>query len=149
MNDKELLNQNTLGFIGIAKKSGNLICGEDQSLKAVEENKVRLLLVASDASANTRKKVGRAVDIFSVRCIYVPYTAEQLGGIIGFARCTVCAVLDTKIASELADRFAEMSDDDRDRLMAAKKWILKMNREEKMRIRNRTTGAAKKRPTRI
>lgn len=71
-----------LSLLGIAAKSGSVASGEFSAEKAVKEGKAYLVIVAADASDNTRKH-------FSDMCSYhgVPYCAyadkESLGHCIG------------------------------------------------------------------
>lgn len=44
-----------LSMMGLAAKSGNLVSGEFSTEKAVKEHKAKLVLVAGDASDNTKK----------------------------------------------------------------------------------------------
>ena len=43
-------------YIGFAMKSGKLVSGEFSVEKAVKEGKARVVIVAEDASENTKKK---------------------------------------------------------------------------------------------
>lgn len=45
-----------LSMLGIATKAGKTVTGEFSTEKAVKEGKARLVVVAADASENTKKK---------------------------------------------------------------------------------------------
>lgn len=44
-----------LGLLGIAAKAGKVVAGADACKEAIEKNKVKLLLVAGDASERTKR----------------------------------------------------------------------------------------------
>ncbi len=45
-----------LGTLGLAMKAGHIVSGEFMTEKAVREGRAELVIVAEDASANTKKK---------------------------------------------------------------------------------------------
>lgn len=71
-----------LSLLGIAMKGRNLVSGEFQTLDAIRKGSAMLVIVAEDASDNTKK-------LFSDKCAYyqVPVyfygTKEQFGDAIG------------------------------------------------------------------
>jgi len=71
-----------LSLLGIAMRGRNLVSGELQTLEAVRKGSAMLVIIAEDASDNTRK-------LFSDKCSYyeVPVyffgTKEMLGRAIG------------------------------------------------------------------
>lgn len=77
------MNQNKiLSLLGIAMKGRNLVSGQFQTLDAVRKGSAMLVIVAEDASDNTKK-------LFSDKCAYykVPFvsfgTKEVFGRSIG------------------------------------------------------------------
>lgn len=71
-----------LSLLGIAAKSGSVASGEFSTEKAVKEQKAYLVILASDASENTRKHF---TDMCSYRDIpyYVYADKDLLGHCIG------------------------------------------------------------------
>ena len=71
-----------LSLLGIAMKGRNLVSGEFQTLDAIRKGSAMLVIIAEDASGNTRK-------LFTDKCSFyhVPSftfgTKEELGGAIG------------------------------------------------------------------
>ncbi len=51
--------QQALNLLGLAQRANRLTAGEGFVLAAIRDQSAKLVLVASDASANTRKKVFR------------------------------------------------------------------------------------------
>ena len=77
-----VMEKKVLSLLGLSAKSGNLVSGEFSTEKAVKEHKAALVVVAEDASDNTKKS-------FSNMCAYnhVPMIVfadkETLGHAIG------------------------------------------------------------------
>ena len=77
-----VMEKKVLSLLGLSAKSGNLVSGEFSTEKAVKEHKAALVVVAEDASDNTKKS-------FSNMCAYYHVTMivfadkETLGHAIG------------------------------------------------------------------
>ena len=52
-----MLDKRSLNYLGIAKRSGNLICGTDMVVKSLSTGKIKIILLAKDASSNTKDKI--------------------------------------------------------------------------------------------
>ena len=91
------LNKRALSSIGLAMKSGNIASGEFMTEKSVREGSAQLVIVAEDASDNTRKK-------FTNMCEYhhVPIRffgdKDSLGYAIGKEFRASMAVVDQGLA---------------------------------------------------
>ena len=72
----------TLSYIGLGMKSGNVSCGEFLTEKSVKEGRAFLVIVAEDASDNTKKKFTNMCDFYDVP-IYFCGTKEELGHAMG------------------------------------------------------------------
>ena len=92
-----------LGTLGLAMKAGNVVSGEFMVEKAIREGTARLVIVAGDASANTKKK-------FSDSCRFyrVPYCEfgdkDVLGNAIGKQFRATLAVMDVGFAKSLCSK---------------------------------------------
>ena len=86
------------GLLGIAAKAGRVASGELPATEAIRSGKARLVLIAADASDNTKK---RFVSLCRSREIEsVSYgEKEELGRIIGKAERSVLAVTDEGLAN--------------------------------------------------
>ena len=93
-----------LSLLGLAAKAGRVVSGEFATEKAVKAGKARLVLVAGDASDNSKKK-------FSDMCTYykVPYfefgSKEELGHILGKQMRASLAVIDENFSNALLKHF--------------------------------------------
>ena len=95
------MNQNkAMALISLAMKAGKVASGEFSSEKAVKEGKAKLVIVAEDASDNTKKK-------FHNMCTYyeVPYfllgNKIQLGNAIGKEFRASLAIVDENLAQAI------------------------------------------------
>ena len=66
------MNDRVLGMIGLATKAGKIIYGEDKLLEAIRFGKAKLVIIATDASDNTKKK-------FNDKCSYYKVKAFEYG----------------------------------------------------------------------
>jgi ribosomal protein L7Ae-like RNA K-turn-binding protein len=79
---KSLKQNNVLSLLGMAMKGRNLVSGEFQTLEAIKKGSAMLIIIAEDASDNTKK-------LFTDKCSFykVPIqffgTREALGRAIG------------------------------------------------------------------
>ena len=89
-----------LSLFGVCAKAGNVLSGEFQTEKSVKEGKAYLVIVAQDASENTKKN-------FSDMCKYykVPYAVyadkDLLGHSIGREFRASLAVVNEGLAKSL------------------------------------------------
>ncbi len=92
-----------LGLIGLATKAGKTACGQAACEEAVKGGKAKLVLVASDASENTREPI-----LTLCRLRGVPArdyaTKEQLGAYTGKALRAAAAVTDAGLADQIRMR---------------------------------------------
>lgn len=90
---------NNIGFaLGLAQKAGKLASGDYAVKAALKAGKARLLVVAADASANSKKDVLFLAETFDVpvaECL----TRDELGWAIGKAKRTAIVVLDNNFAN--------------------------------------------------
>ncbi len=96
-----------LGYLGIARKAGLLQTGAENCGSAVRAGKAKLLLLASDASDNARKRAEGFVYGRRTPLAVLPVDKEALSGATGVAGCTMLAILDIGLASRFAAALAE------------------------------------------
>jgi len=71
-----------LGLAGLAVKAGKAACGEFAAEKLIRSGMAKIVLVASDASDNTKKKFTDKCTYYKVP-IYICSTKEKLGHATG------------------------------------------------------------------
>ena len=86
-----------LSLLGLAAKAGRVVSGEFATEKAVKAGKARLVLVAGDASDNSKKKFSDMCTYYKVP-LYVVGTKEELGGAIGRITARLWVVTDDNFA---------------------------------------------------
>ena len=86
-----------LSMLGIAAKAGSVASGEFSTEKAVKEGRAYLVIVAQDASDNTKKKFKNMCDFYEVPiCFYGD--KDTLGHAMGKAFRASLAILDEGFA---------------------------------------------------
>ncbi len=88
--------------MGLALKAGKLISGEDACERAIKSKNVNLVIVASDASLNTKKKFN---DKCSFRDVRIREFGEKqlIGRFIGKEIRSVVAIMDEGFASRMIE----------------------------------------------
>ena len=98
-----------LSLIGLSKKAGRLEVGEEPVGAAARARHAKLLLVASDAAANTRRRCAHFAEAGAVPWAELPFTKEELGGTLGRSSCALVAVTDIGFASSLAAKLSALN----------------------------------------
>lgn len=87
-------------LLGLANRARKVISGEELVVKEVRNGKAKLVLLSSDASSNTEKKITDKCKFYNVPLKKVE-SREQLGHAIGKDHRVVIAVLDSGFANKL------------------------------------------------
>ena len=77
-----MINNKTMSLVGLATKAGKTASGEFSTEKAVKTGKAYLVLVAEDASENTKKKFRNMCTFYEVP-LYFLSDKEGLGRAMG------------------------------------------------------------------
>lgn len=96
MNEQKIMN-----LLSMAQRAGRVASGDFAVTKAVQGNKVHLLLVAGDASAETRQRYEQMAAQGKIKIVYL-WDREQLGHCIGKDFRAVTAVMDAGFANAIA-----------------------------------------------
>jgi ribosomal protein L7Ae-like RNA K-turn-binding protein len=97
---------NALRFLGLCRKAGALLTGEDGVSGAVRSGKAALLMTAADTAENTTKKalnLSRSGNIPQVR---LPWDKDTLGELLDKRVCAILAVTDRGLAAAFAEKLA-------------------------------------------
>ncbi|MGI6031748.1 MAG: L7Ae/L30e/S12e/Gadd45 family ribosomal protein [Eubacteriales bacterium] len=94
-NEKKLLS-----FLGIARKAGALTVGAQLSLAAVKDKKAKLLIVARDASDNTRADCEKAKKWKKLTLLTL-FSKQELGSVVGKEEVSVAAVTSREFADNV------------------------------------------------
>ena len=96
MENKEKLG----GMLGLAAKAGNVVAGSQVVLETLAKRKVKLLLLAEDASERTKEifqKEGKEKNIPVQECL----TSEEIGRRIGKSKKAIIGISDENFAKAI------------------------------------------------
>lgn len=96
-----------LSYLGIARKAGYLLTGEENCGAAVRTGKARLLLLAQDASANAVSRAEGFLRGKMAPLLRLPLDKEELSRLLGRPGCSMVVLTDAGLASSLARALAE------------------------------------------
>ena len=104
MSERELqvlvANKKVLSYIGLGTKAGNIASGEFSTEKAVKNGTAHLVIVAGDASDNTKKMFYNMCKFYEVP-LYFYGTKDELGHAIGKAMRSSLAITDDNFAKSV------------------------------------------------
>lgn len=91
---------NALRMVGIATKAGRVDSGEFMTENAVKSGRAALVIIAGDASENTKKKFNNMCEFYEVP-IQIYGTKENLGRAIGKEFRATVAITDEGLAQAI------------------------------------------------
>lgn len=97
------MNNKFLGMLGLAKRAGKVQTGEDICSKAVKSGVSKLIIVACDASDNTKKSITDTCKYYNVRFVEAG-TKLELGKFTGAESRAVVSVNDNNFAKAILDK---------------------------------------------
>ena len=97
------------GLIGLCAKSRNLVSGEFAAEAAVKDGSAWLVIVATDASNNTKKLFHDKCSFYEVP-VFEYGTKKSLGHIIGKEMRASIAVLDENFSKAIIAKLEEMQE---------------------------------------
>ncbi len=89
-----------LSMLGLAARAGRIVSGEFTVEKEVKSGRAYLVLIAEDASENTRKKIQNMCEFYEVP-MRLCYDRERLGHFIGKDFRASVAILDEGFADNI------------------------------------------------
>lgn len=95
-------NQKIYSYIGLAMRAGKVVSGDDTTLKELKKGKVSLVIVANDASDNTKKLFEDKSSYRKVDQVYFS-TKVELGLSIGKSPRAVIGIKDKALASKITE----------------------------------------------
>jgi len=139
--------KNILSFLGLALRGGRLAVGEEPVEAVTRARDARLVLLASDAAAPTRRRALHFAEAGQCLILPLPFTKAELGQTLGRTAVAVVALTDVGMAAALVHRLEEL--DPKQYSEAAKRLDLKAQRaaerraEQKAHEKNVRTGKVK------
>lgn len=94
------MNDKVINMLGLAKKAGRLITGEEMVLETIRSGKSRIVIVAKDASGNTKKK-------FHDKCRYYHVPIFEYGSKADFGHASM-TISDINFAESIKKYLADL-----------------------------------------
>ena len=94
-------------YLGLGRKSGLLVTGEDNCGSTVGAGKARLLMLAGDASPNARKRAEGFLHGHRALLQTLPWSKEELSALLGKRGCSMVCFTDLPLAARFAAAMAE------------------------------------------
>jgi ribosomal protein L7Ae-like RNA K-turn-binding protein len=105
----EAVNKKILSLLGLSVRAGKLVTGTDKICDEIRRHGMPsedgkgystcgIAVIASDASANTKKRIMNACNYYRVECVSVKLTQSQIADITGKAAVASCATFDRGFA---------------------------------------------------
>ncbi|MGI6049386.1 MAG: L7Ae/L30e/S12e/Gadd45 family ribosomal protein [Acetivibrionales bacterium] len=98
-------------FIGLAKKAGAVLAGEGIVRAAIKNRRAFLVIMAKDASPNTKRKIETALFNSTVTMLEFGHK-ENLGHMLGKAQLSVIAITDGGFAGRIKEMVEQVKNND-------------------------------------
>lgn len=98
-----------LSMLGMAMRAGKLVTGDETVLKNVRQGKAKLVIVAADASDNTKKKFRDKCATYNTACIEA-FDRIALGDAIGKSERVILGLTDAGFAKSIKQSLAETTE---------------------------------------
>lgn len=92
----------TLNLLGIARRAKKLVLGTDNVLNALSSNKIKLILIANDASNTTIDKFEKKAYFYNIPIIKI-FSTEQLSKALGVETIKIIGVADQGFAKSIEE----------------------------------------------
>ena len=126
------MSERLLNLLGLMRKAGAIEPGETNSGTACRAGKGKLLILASDASDNARRRAESFVNGRSTVLAEVPYTKDELAFKLGAGSCSMAAITDLGFANAFMKGLSgEYPDKYTDKADALSRKLEKTNRRRK------------------
>lgn len=90
--------------IGLGRKAGKLLVGTDIVCDGVRDGKVLLILMASDASPNSSKRISNCAKYYETELEVIDVTTDELGRAVGKSSAACVGVTDENIVRLVRSR---------------------------------------------
>lgn len=95
-----------LSFLGLCRRAGKLMIGEDGVSGAARGGQAALLMVAADTADNTRKKAGNLSRWYGIPLVALPWDKDTLGELLDKRVCAILALTDKGLADAFQQKLA-------------------------------------------
>lgn len=98
-----------LSQLGLAMRAGKVVSGDELVLKHIRSSEAKLVILAGDASLNTRKKFRDKCGTYNVPLL-IGFDRESLGSSVGKPERVVLALTDQGFANLLRNTVSNTSE---------------------------------------
>lgn len=98
-----------LSTLGLCKRAGMLVVGEEPVEAAARAKDARVLLLAADAADNTVRRCRHFAEAGQCLWLKTPFTKAELGRATGRSVCAIAAITDIGFANSIVRRMAQES----------------------------------------
>lgn len=132
-----MTDQSTLNLLGLARRGGNLVLGEEPVSEACAKHKARAVFLASDAGETICRRARRMAEGGNAPLVTLPWNKTEVGMAMGRATCALLALTDQGLTSAVIARLAGQDESLRDLAasMNEKTARQKVRREQKKKLR--------------
>ena len=95
-----MTNNKILGMLGLASRARKITFGADATLQDIQKNKVKLVIIAEDASERTKSKFIDATNLAKIPII-IHGSIDELSKAIGKTNKAIVGVKESNIAHEI------------------------------------------------
>ncbi len=95
-----MTNNKILGLLGLASRARKITFGTDSTLQYIQKNKIKLVVIAEDASERTKNKFIEKANKAKIPII-IYESIENLSKAIGKQNKAIIGVKETSIANEI------------------------------------------------
>lgn len=100
-----------LATLGICRKAGKLIWGNDAVIEAVTKGQAAMVLLAGDLSPRSVRQQEYYCDQYNIRLIHAPVTMDEIWFRLG-KRTGILAVTDRGLADTIQTALARMNEEE-------------------------------------
>lgn len=90
-------------MIGLANKAGKLVSGEDAVRNSIRSGKAKLVILAEDASGNTKKRFSNSAAFYNIALVTWGLK-EELGSCIGKSERSVIGITDDNFSKSIKEK---------------------------------------------
>ncbi len=137
------MREKALNLLGLMRKANALSIGEEDTGSAVREHAAKLVIVASDASDNAKKRAAGYMHGSKAPLITVPFTKEDISEHVGKSGCSMAAVCDIGFADAFMKLLCGISPEeygDAAQTIQRRAQIGKKRKNDSTRQNNKRTG---------
>ncbi|CDA15957.1 MAG TPA: ribosomal L7Ae/L30e/S12e/Gadd45 family protein [Clostridiaceae bacterium] len=96
--------ENLLGLLGLSSRAGKVISGTDACIEYINKNKIKLMILAKDASDRTKLKFNQIAESKKIP-IYEFGSIDEISKSIGKKNKAIIGITDINFSKEIIKRF--------------------------------------------